>query len=223
MTKFGDVLTTDDMPAGTTILNGSGVPADALGAVGNYYLDTVAKILYGPKSSSSFGPDQLPVTATPTQTGQISNATIGSKFKTLVAGQIRALRFYQVTGNATAYVVTLLVFGDPSGTELGRCTISVPGGASAGWASAVLPTPVGVTANTNYRVGYSFSAPTYLMGYTPSYTPTSSVPAAVTINGGCSASGTTVYPNGPDSNCYFADIVFQAAQGPWPVAIKSAP
>jgi hypothetical protein len=36
--------------AGTTILNGSGSPADALGSDGNYYLDTTGKVLYGPRA-----------------------------------------------------------------------------------------------------------------------------------------------------------------------------
>lgn len=36
-------------PSGRTILNGSGSPSDALGAVGDFYYDTTNFIFYGPK------------------------------------------------------------------------------------------------------------------------------------------------------------------------------
>ncbi len=36
-------------PSGRTILNGSGAPSDAIGAVGDFYYDTTNYIFYGPK------------------------------------------------------------------------------------------------------------------------------------------------------------------------------
>lgn len=40
-------------PSGRTILNGSGVPSDSIGAVGDFYYDTTNYKFYGPKLSSS--------------------------------------------------------------------------------------------------------------------------------------------------------------------------
>jgi Collagen triple helix repeat (20 copies) len=39
---------------GHTILNGSGAPADTLGHDGDFYLDTAANVLYGPKANGSW-------------------------------------------------------------------------------------------------------------------------------------------------------------------------
>ena len=39
----------DDIDDRTTILNGSGPPDDAIGDVGDYYLDTDSGIFYGPR------------------------------------------------------------------------------------------------------------------------------------------------------------------------------
>jgi hypothetical protein len=40
---------------GNTILSGSGIPAFAVGKVGDFFIDTVGKVLWGPKNSSSWG------------------------------------------------------------------------------------------------------------------------------------------------------------------------
>lgn len=40
---------------GKTVLNGSGAPTDAVGAVGDFYLDTSSSMLYGPKTDSGWG------------------------------------------------------------------------------------------------------------------------------------------------------------------------
>jgi len=42
-------------PAGRTVLNGSGAPSGATGADGDFYIDTTAKAIYGPKASGSWG------------------------------------------------------------------------------------------------------------------------------------------------------------------------
>jgi len=40
---------------GKTVLNGSGAPSAATGANGDFYIDTVAKTIYGPKESGAWG------------------------------------------------------------------------------------------------------------------------------------------------------------------------
>ena len=42
-------------PAVSTILNGSGAPSDSVGANGDFYIDTTADVIYGPKSSGAWG------------------------------------------------------------------------------------------------------------------------------------------------------------------------
>jgi hypothetical protein len=39
-------------PRGSAILNGSGLPSNSIGLAGDYYLDTITDILYGPKTTS---------------------------------------------------------------------------------------------------------------------------------------------------------------------------
>ena len=41
-------------PSGKTVLNGSGAPSSGTGADGDFYIDTTAKCIYGPKSSGSW-------------------------------------------------------------------------------------------------------------------------------------------------------------------------
>jgi hypothetical protein len=40
--------------AGNTVLNGTGAPTDSLGRDGDFYLDTAADVLYGPKANSTW-------------------------------------------------------------------------------------------------------------------------------------------------------------------------
>ncbi|HEY2769127.1 MAG TPA: hypothetical protein VGI87_01055 [Solirubrobacteraceae bacterium] len=40
---------------GNTVLNGSGPPADGLGSVGDFYIDTSANAIYGPKTAGGWG------------------------------------------------------------------------------------------------------------------------------------------------------------------------
>lgn len=41
-------------PKGSSILNGSGLPSNTIGLVGDYYLDSLTDILYGPKVDSGW-------------------------------------------------------------------------------------------------------------------------------------------------------------------------
>jgi hypothetical protein len=51
--------------AGTVLLNGAGAPTDGLGDVGNYYLDAVGHVLYGPKAATApIWPIALPANPT---------------------------------------------------------------------------------------------------------------------------------------------------------------
>jgi hypothetical protein len=211
---------------GTVILNGTGVPADALGAAGNYYLDTApaAKILYGPKGAGpAYGPDQLPITNVPTDVSvSTGSRTYGLVFKPLVNGQVTAIRYYRVA-NVAANTVTLTIYQDNISTEVARSVVTNAANAPVGWAVGTLSSPVVVNANAIYRVGLLPS--TGNMGFTNPLTPVSAVPAAVTIIKNCYGDGppNPTYPGTDTGLCSFVDVVFQAKLTVWPVALKSAP
>jgi hypothetical protein len=42
------------LPSGNSLLNGSGAPASALGSNGDFYIDTTAEEIYGPKASGAW-------------------------------------------------------------------------------------------------------------------------------------------------------------------------
>lgn len=222
MAKFGDTNTQDTM-SGTTILNGTGPPLDALGAVGDYYLDTAAKILYGPKVTASNGPEQIAGSGAPVAADPIGSTTYGTRLRCLIAGRVTALRYYRMGGQA-AHTATIVLYQQSNQAELGRTVITNGVGASEGWVQGAIPVPATVAANMDVRVGAILSSPlTSLLPYRSSFLPISAVPATLTINGGCSGNGTPVYP-GVDSAAYFyVDIVFQTYTPAWVIALKSAP
>jgi Domain of unknown function (DUF4082) len=224
MTKFGEILTTDEVStSGTTILNGTGPPADALGAIGNYYLDTAAKILYGPKAApGTYGPTQDVSGATPPSTGANNNFTFGTRLRVLVPSKIVSLRYYRVL--TAAHTATLMLYTETPQAEVARETFSSPASAPAGWINVPLTTPITVSVATNFRVAYYLTPTTALKGESSSALPVSAVPAAVTIVGGCTGTGVNTYPSADTSTWYyFADIAVQIVGAIWPVALKSAP
>jgi hypothetical protein len=54
---------------GSTVLNGTGAPADTVGHDGDFYLDTAADVLYGPKSGGTWPATGTSLIGTPGATG----------------------------------------------------------------------------------------------------------------------------------------------------------
>ena len=54
---------------GNTVLNGTGAPADTVGHDGDFYLDTAADVLYGPKASSTWPATGTSLVGNPGATG----------------------------------------------------------------------------------------------------------------------------------------------------------
>lgn len=75
---------------GTTILTGTGVPGPAIGEIGDFYLDTSAKILYGPKADlSELGPEQsVRTTMSVTNEQYGGNVVMGQLYQFLTPGYI---------------------------------------------------------------------------------------------------------------------------------------
>jgi hypothetical protein len=225
MPTFGSVVTQTELSGGgTLIINGTRPPTDTDGAVGDYWLDTAGKTLYGPKNSGGvYGPEQPALPGTPSTFANGGGSTYGTVMKSLVQGRIGSLRYYRAPGQA-AHTATLLLYRQSNQTELGRVAISNSASAAAGWVTGVLPTPLDVTANTDLRVAYFMIPTSTQIGYAGPFTYSSLIPTLVSVVGSCNASGSPAYP-GSDAGtiCYFADILFQPLQPTWPIAIKSAP
>lgn len=67
---------------GNTILNGTGAPSDSIGVNGDFYLDTAASVLYGPKASGTWtGVSTLPLVGPKGDTG-----AAGADGKTVLNG-----------------------------------------------------------------------------------------------------------------------------------------
>ena len=81
---------------------------------------------------------------------------LGLKFRSDVAGQITAIRFYKGALNTGTHIVSLWA---ADGTLLARETSS--GETASGWQTVTLSTPVNISANTTYIVSYFTSSGFY--------------------------------------------------------------
>jgi hypothetical protein len=54
---------------GTTVLNGTGAPASSLGSTGDFYIDTAADVLYGPKTTGGWPAAGVSLVGNPGATG----------------------------------------------------------------------------------------------------------------------------------------------------------
>jgi hypothetical protein len=70
--------------ASNTILNGSGPPANSLGADGDFYIDTSAEVLYGPKAGGAWLTTGVPLVGPQGAPGQ--NGTDGTNGNTILNG-----------------------------------------------------------------------------------------------------------------------------------------
>jgi hypothetical protein len=77
------------------------------------------------------------------------SAELGMKFSSEVGGSVTGVRFYKATANTGAHVASLWT---SAGTLLATATFS--GETASGWQQVYFSTPVAISANTTYVVGY---------------------------------------------------------------------
>ena len=114
----------------------------------NVGADTAVAVTVAPRTCpcSIWGPGAVPaVPADPDGTG----TEVGTKFRTDVAGQVTAIRFYKSSTNTGTHVGHLWT---ASGTQLASVTFS--GESASGWQQANLQNPVTLTPGTTYVVSY---------------------------------------------------------------------
>ncbi len=163
-----------------------------------------------------------PATAAPSQISDNdpSALTVGTRFRADVDGFVTAIRFYKGPQNTGTHVGGVWTAG---GTLLGSVTFS--GETASGWQQATLSTPVAITANTVYVVGYH--APNGNYPGEDNYFATNGVdnpPLHALRDGESGPNGVYIY--GPSlafptqtylSENYWVDVVFQSGGGSNPV------
>ena len=92
-----------------------------------------------------------PATAVPAQLSDNDTAaiTVGTRFRSDLNGYITAIRFYKGPANTGTHVGALW---NAAGQQLASVTFT--GETASGWQQANLASPVAITANTIYVVGY---------------------------------------------------------------------
>jgi len=202
---------------GTVILDGSGPPAWDVGEEGDYYLDSGAGILYGPKGAAG-GAESLYTNQIPTNSSSGSpgdNFEQGMEFSVSAPGTITALRFYRAaTDPVTSRTLNLWLA--PAGTKLASAVVDLP--TEGGWHVVDLPAPVVVTPGNLYVVSRGMPVGSKFWFTNGSILPPT---AHLTRTNGTWASGSGNYPNGRDAGNYFVDVIYHAG-GEWPVAIGAA-
>jgi hypothetical protein len=199
--------------AGTGILSGAVPPTNSDGAVGNFWEDTTAGVLYGPKQSAA-GLEESPVFAG-SPTGTVSNYNLGCRYKFLVAGKITKIRYRRLAGNATT--LRLQVWNDDSGGANAGFVDDVQ--STTGTFTVTLPTPVVVPANGVRTVSVGCAGASGTLPY-------NSTPQAVANSANVSWLGDSYatwnsFPTAANATgeAYFVEPVF-VPDLVWPIAVR---
>jgi len=139
---------------------------------------------------------------------------VGTKFRTDVAGQVTAIRFYKATTNTGTHVGHLWT---AAGAQLASVTFA--GESGSGWQQANLSTPVSLTAGTTYVVSY-YAPNGHYAGDTGYFTTqgVDSAPLHALKDGADGTNGVYRYGTGfPtvswESANYWVDVVFATGAG----------
>jgi hypothetical protein len=127
---------------GTTILDGTVPPTPADGAEGDYYEDTTAGILYGPKNATGWGAQQIPSIAGSPTSNITTSDEAGTRWTVRRNGRIVGARYWR--GTASDLTTTVHLWASPAGTLL--ATKADTQAAVLGKFTVLFDTPVAVTA-----------------------------------------------------------------------------
>ena len=207
----------DAKPAGgTLILDGVGLPDAAAGVIGNYYLDTVGQVLYGPKRDAS-GELEQPryiLLSTPTEQGAGTYA-LAMKYAVHVGGQVIGARFWRY-GPGTMLSRTMRLYN--SGHAL--VATSNPSTETAGydgWVEVTFPTPFVLAPGDTVTIAYDEQGFKQTTG-----APVIAEPSRISwVEGRYGTVWGEIPPNGVQTT-YMADLLWQPASSAWPVALIGA-
>lgn len=217
----GTLESTGGGGGGTTILDGVGPPAIEVGVDGDYYLDSGADTLYGPKSSEALDAPRFTNADTDAFTATMSGAyRLGMEYKFLVFGQITGARWKR-TADADATARQLYLHkGD--GTYVAATAYTVETAGVAGWVRASFNPPVVVNPGEQWVVSFDHPV-TGTTGYTapPGPTMLDTTKAQYVSARYAAPPGGTTFPNYVQADVNrFVDLEFRPAGGNiWPVAL----
>lgn len=210
MPKFGDVLVTASWPPGSTpIRSGPRAPVAGDGALGEFWLDTANRVLYGPKGAVTKG--VAPEITNPSN-DPASSYRFSSHFTAVTSITIAGMRGWRPASEPASHTYLMC---SPQLGEMARITAS---GETQGWVTAMLNAPVTVAAGTQVSV----SVLTRYYGYVSSTT--SQIPSLVTMNGHSYVQGgaLTCPPWSFTAGTHYGlDLLVQEVG--WPLALTSAP
>jgi hypothetical protein len=167
----------------------------------NYYVDV--DFVPGTVTTNSL----FASTDAPTVNGSGASIELGVKFSSSVSGSITAIKWYKPTREtATSHTFTLW---STSGTQLAQVTTS--GEPASGWITAMLSSPVSITASTTYTASVHTTAYGYTNNYFDTAKTSGPLTAPATVNGVYNQTTTPSFPhfvNAAHIN-YWVDVVFQ--------------
>ena len=155
-------------------------------------------------------------TPSATDTSQTTPVTVGMRFNTSTAGNVAGARIYRASGVYPTGTAPLTVgLWNTSGDLLASRSL-LPGNQQSGWINVAFSSPVSISANTDYVVGYY--SPNGREDYTNDVFDNDVTNATLTApaddtgarNGVYSASSTMAYPStaSPSNTWYGVDVNF---------------
>ena len=200
---------------GGTILDGEGAPAAGTGTEGDYYEDTAAGVLYGPRAAGGYGAEQRPTITSPAPTTNSTADEAGMSYTFASAGRVTKVRYQrQSISDAT---LTLRAWNDATQavTTLGSDTQSTTGAFEI-----TLATPLDIAAGESWTF-------TTKGNNSPSRSGTATVTntADVTFSTARSGGGVTYPATVQASTTYYLEPTFEPGSGgaTWPVAVRQLP
>ena len=140
-----------------------------------------------------------------------SSVELGVKFSSEAAGNVTGIRFYKGAGNVGPHVASLW---SSTGTLLASATFA--GETATGWQQVSFPSPVAISANTTYVVGYlapkgHYSATASAFATGPfSNLPLSALATTTTPNGVYAYNTASTFPtNSYKATNYYVDVDFE--------------
>jgi PKD repeat protein len=176
----------------------------------------------GLAGDSLWASDTKPAVQAATDTAAVE---VGVKFRSSVAGNVTALRFYKGTGNTGTHVGHLW---DSAGNLL--ATVTFTNETATGWQQAQLSNPVAIQANTTYIVSYY--APKGRYAYSSNYFSSPFANGNLSAPAGSSTSGNGLYRYGtgggfPTSSYqnmnYWVDVNFSPSGTSGPPTANAGP
>jgi hypothetical protein len=177
----------------------------------NYFVDVVyapTVTTPPPPPAPAPGVSIFSDTATPANPAWQDGAAVqlGVRFAASVAGSITGIRFYKAAGDAGTHTAYLW---SATGTQLASASFTSE--TASGWQDVYFPTPVAITAGTEYRASYYTTNATYAIDLNGLTDPVVNGPLSTIANGG-SYTYSKNFPNNTVSHNYWVDVHFVAAQ-----------